>query len=590
MQMKNCDCQIIGILSLSCLSVFVSNVLAPSFATAQKVSDEVTYLNQAWSKEDRDWYYHFSQGSAVLSYDVFVNLEAADSEKLFRSVLDAPRFGLIPDAVSEYNPDGLPVGINKTTVTKPIGEWPAGDYIGINCAACHENEWQFKGKRVRITGGNSRTFDLQGLVQGIDEAIQANLSDAPKFGRLAARLGAATPDEVRALRKRIETEKSRVHEYATRTAVTPNPWGPGRMDAFTMIVDRTVSISTGIHENWSAGIAPVKPPFVWNAPHGLWTQWGATVQDPISRNFGETMGVYLPMNLKSKSPAEGLFDSNAKIKELQRVEQQLRRLAPPSWPEDVFGKIDREKAKIGKSLFIEHCASCHNAWPYKWTEPNNLGTSFILVGLVPQEYVGTDRSQSHAIRPLSLTGDFANYLPGELRGKLVVPTMRLNAFLRGMVLDKAWRELQPTDAEQLDLRGYRETASTAIPESVLKAAPRDGVWATAPFLHNGSVPNLYEMLIPAAERTRKFYLGGDFDPVKVGYDTKATSGSFLMDTTLQGNSNAGHSFQNGPRGNGVVGPLLTEEQRWALVEYLKSIPETPGRVTPYGGPGKNSTK
>ena len=100
------------------------------------------------------------------------------------------------------------------------------------------------------------------------------------------------------------------------------------------------------------------------------------------------------------------------------------------------------------------------------------------------------------------------------------------------------------------------------PERVYKAAPRDGVWATPPFMHNGSVPNLYEMLIPAAERTKKFYLGGDFDPVKVGLDTTATSGTFLMDTTLLGNSNAGHSFQDGPRGDGTYRPAA--ERRAAL--------------------------
>jgi hypothetical protein len=119
---------------------------------------------------------------------------------------------------------------------------------------------------------------------------------------------------------------------------------------------------------------------------------------------------------------------------------------------------------------------------------------------------------------------------------------------------------------------------------VYKAAPRDGVWATAPFLHNGSVPNLYEMLIPAKERTKKFYVGRDFDPVKVGIDTSGNSGKFLLDTSLLGNSNAGHSFEDSPRGNGVIGPLLTDEQRWALVEYLKSIPEDAGRITPFGGP------
>jgi hypothetical protein len=97
------------------------------------------------------------------------------------------------------------------------------------------------------------------------------------------------------------------------------------------------------------------------------------------------------------------------------------------------------------------------------------------------------------------------------------------------------------------------------------------------------VPSLYELLLPAAERTKKFYITHEYDPVKAGLDTTATSG-FLMDTTLLGNSNAGHSFQDGPRGDGVIGPLLTDDQRWALVEYLKSIPEEPGRVTPFGGP------
>ena len=98
----------------------------------------------------------------------------------------------------------------------------------------------------------------------------------------------------------------------------------------------------------------------------------------------------------------------------------------------------------------------------------------------------------------------------------------------------AIRKLKLTEAQLLALDGYREMPSPRPPDSVYKAAPRDGVWATPPFLHNGSVPNLYEMLIPAAERTKKFYLGGDFDPVKVGFDTTATSGTFLMDTTLLG--------------------------------------------------------
>src|SRR2546423_7915000 len=283
----------------------------------------------------------------------------------------------------------------------------------------------------------------------------------------------------------------------------------------------------------------------------------------------------MPIDLTSKTPAEGLFASNGAILELQRVENLLSRLAPPSWPEDVFGKIDRDKAKAGKALFTEYCASCHNAWPYRWTDANKYGKRFILVGTTPVTYVGTDRTQPEVLRPFALTGPLAKYLPGEFRDKPIIPTKDFLAILQGAVRDKAIAKLKLTEEQAANLHGYREYPMQPIPELVYKAAPRDGVWATPAFMHNGSVTNLYEMLIPARERTKKFYLGGDFDPVKVGLDPGATSGTFLMDTTLLGNSNAGHSFQDGPRGDGIIGPLFSDEQRWALVESLKSIPETP---------------
>src|ERR1700730_1711031 len=404
------------------------SVSAQQARAPQASSERVIYLNQAWSQGDREWYYHFSQGSAVLSYDIYLNLELAGSQDLLRS---GTHYGLLPEPASLSNPDGLPIGISKTTVATPIKGWPAGDYAGLTCAACHEGELKYKGKRIRIQGGNSPTVDLQALAQGLDDALQATLTDAAKFNRLAARLGASSMDAQDNLRKRVESEAVRVHEYATRTAVSPHPWGPGRMDAVSLIVARTTSELTGIPQNWSPGIAPAKPPFLWNAPQGRWTQWGGYAWDPISRNLGETMGVYLPIDLSSKTPAEGLFQSNAALLELQRVENQLARLAPPSWPEDVLGRIDRDKAKAGKALFMEHCASCHNAYPYRWSEPNKYGKRFVLVGLVPQTYVGTDTAQNEAIRPLALTGELSKLLPPEFRGKEILPTKVFQAFLIG---------------------------------------------------------------------------------------------------------------------------------------------------------------
>jgi hypothetical protein len=558
-----------------------------SLASAQ-LTDNTIYLNQAWSQDDREWYYHFSQGSAVLSYDIFMNLEVAGSQDLFRSDANSARYGLIPEGANWMNPDGLPIGISKTTVATPIGDLPAGDYAGLTCAACHETQLNYKGKHVRIDGGPANAFDMQGYIKALNAAIQATLKDTTKFDRLASRLGATSSEAKAKLRGRFEHQAVATYEYATRSSATLWPWGTARLDALSMINNRMTASLPGIPENTSTPIAPVKPPFLWNAPQGLWTQWAAIVQDPLARNFGETMGVFMPMNLRAKTPADGLFQAEAAIPELHRVENQLERLAPPSWPEDVFGKIDRDKAKVGKALFVELCAGCHNAWPYRWTEPNKYGKRFILVGLVPQSYVGTDHTQAEAVRPFGLTGQLSNNLPPELRGKDVVPMAALKAGIAREVLGRAVAKLKLTPAQLIDLNGYRELPQPPAPESVYKAAPRDGVWATPPFLHNGSVPNLYEMLVPASERPKKFCIGREFDPIKVGLDTTCGPGTFVLDTTLLGNSNAGHSFQDGPRGNGTIGPLLTDDQRWALVEYLKSIPEVPGRVTPFGGPPEAS--
>ena len=205
---------------------------------------------------------------------------------------------------------------------------------------------------------------------------------------------------------------------APDVVVSPMSWGPARIDAITVIVNRDDGrLQPDIPENWSTPIAPTKPPFLWNSAQGSWTQWRGKQQDPITRNLSETMGVFMPMDLRSKTPEEGLFDSNAAILNLQKIEDALWHLAPPKWPEDVLGKIDREKALQGKALFITHCASCHNAWPYTWTEPNKYGKRFIEVGLVPQKYVGTESGSSSNLEAVrdhrSAEPLFAATVPGQ---------------------------------------------------------------------------------------------------------------------------------------------------------------------------------
>ena len=239
-----------------------------------------------------------------------MNLEVAGGQELFRSDANSERWGLIPNPANpDNNPDGLPIGLSKTVISSPRFKGDGtGEFIGLTCAACHNAQLNYQGKRIRIDGGVGNMFDYMGYVQALDDAMQATLKDPAKYDRLAGRLKATAPDAKARLRKRFESEAATVHQYRTRYLLTPNAWGPSRMDAVAMIVNRLTATLTGIPENLSTGLAPSKQPFLWNAPQGLWTQWRASEQNPIFRNFGETSGVFLPIDLHSTTPAEGLFE------------------------------------------------------------------------------------------------------------------------------------------------------------------------------------------------------------------------------------------------------------------------------------------
>jgi hypothetical protein len=95
-----------------------------------------------------------------------------------------------------------------------------------------------------------------------------------------------------------------------------------------------------------------------------------------------------------------------------------------------------------------------------------------------------------------------------------------------------------------------------------KARPLSGIWSSAPYLHNGSVPTLAELLKPAADRIAHFHVGSrEFDPENVGLAAAADEHSSAFDTTLPGNSNAGHAY----------GTTLSDTEKRDLLEYLKSL-------------------
>jgi hypothetical protein len=115
----------------------------------------------------------------------------------------------------------------------------------------------------------------------------------------------------------------------------------------------------------------------------------------------------------------------------------------------------------------------------------------------------------------------------------------------------------------IEYLGFRESPDPTVAQlTTYKARPLNGVAFTAPYLHNGSVASIYELLLPSEERLKKFYVGSKhFDPIYLGCSTKRQPNSVLLDTTALGNGNSGHEF----------GTDLNHDQRMAVIEYIKTL-------------------
>jgi len=151
------------------------------------------------------------------------------------------------------------------------------------------------------------------------------------------------------------------------------------------------------------------------------------------------------------------------------------------------------------------------------------------------------------------------------------------SYLGTMIRVKAYEDQGITREQQAVWDGFG-TLDTPQVLAAYRPRPLAGLWATPPFLHNGSVPTLYHLLSPVAERPATFLVGSrDFDTNHVGLVLPGATNGATFDTSLPGNSNKGHEFNNGyvkwtpenPPTNGIVGPLLAPEDRLAIIEHLK---------------------
>ena len=195
----------------------------------------------------------------------------------------------------------------------------------------------------------------------------------------------------------------------------------------------------------------------------------------------------------------------------------LAALEPPTWP----GSLDAAQVDAGAALFTENCARCHGTY-----DPDDPSAETYPNLLVHVDEVGTD--------------------PARADHNLDHP-----AFLDW--LNESWFARYGATAEFKAERGY-------------VAPPLDGVWATAPYLHNGSVPDLYTLLDSSTRPARwmRDFEDDTYDLERVGWpweEVAAATSPEVYDTTRTGYGSGGHTY----------GDALTDAERAALVEYLKSL-------------------
>jgi hypothetical protein len=225
--------------------------------------------------------------------------------------------------------------------------------------------------------------------------------------------------------------------------------------------------------------------------------------------------------LSPLNPPSAIKKEEATFRDIQAF---ILSLEPPKYP----FPIDSQLARKGVSVFRATCSRCHGTYGQDWTYPNKI---------VAIDVIGTDRNRFEGFKPES--GQFYN---------------------------QSWFAHEKS--------GWLGDEYPAMKTAGYQAPPLDGIWATAPYLHNGSVPTVYHLLNSKSRPTlftRSFRTGvEDYDPVKLGWKVQVPEGNGnlsalerrkIYDTTRPGRGNRGHTF----------GDDLTEDERMAVIEYLKTL-------------------
>lgn len=390
------------------------------------------------------------------------------------------------------------------------------------------------------------------------------------------------------------------------------------------------------NEVFNEADAPVSYPFLWDIAQSDYVQWNGLAHNngagPLGRNTGEVIGVFGILDWTSYEPKfpslsalltgeknknEVIsFKSSIDLINLQRLESQIKTLKSPVWPEQILGKIDQEKADRGQLTYARYCQSCHEV-----IDRDNWDR-LVVAEMSDIDFIGTDRaSAENGVQDTGKSGNLKHTVQsvtgvGNLIIKEDAPVVQiLTSATKGVIATpdpdkpfiRRWLDrlyvlglsfTENSIPNTIKNGNYKPDTMANPYDSLLayKGRSLNGIWATAPYLHNGSVPTLYDLLLPKecvydqekeqyfpdscenypeAEEYRPdvFWVGSrEFDPVKVGFRSEGYEGKKFT-TFRVGDMNTGHEYGAGrtPQKDGTQLPPLAEHQRLELIEYIKTL-------------------
>ncbi|NRA70550.1 MAG: hypothetical protein HRU24_05955 [Gammaproteobacteria bacterium] len=506
----------------------------------------------------------------------------------------------------------LPIGMVKDQ-RKDKGQLFYRSYMGLTCAGCHTGKVTYGANTYYVEGGQANV-DMFKFLQQLKAALLATKNNPEKFARFKTRFAqyvslnfdVTAPVSLLAAQKHLDQSIKYVSDYvATTHSSIVN--GPTRLDAIGAILNKLHYGHTGQDISQAPLLtAPVTYPYIWDATSLECIQTNCVGFDPLTRNSGEVLGVFGYINLDQDENIPDilelvtqqlglsfLFEATPKVRNLVELEVAINRANSPKWPA-TFPALDTALIAQGKTLYSTNCASCHmdtsdGVDQFELTEPNSIGRRFTKVIRVPYDVVGTDEAFAvdYGMRQdkTGILGAVIKQRAGDtidpatgLSFNEVIPESFSGLALLGVATNivinnhertldfrdqatQTYPNLSVDDAKaalHLDnIAGH--TDRPAFVATDYRAKPLNGIAFTGPFLHNGSVRTLKDLLKAPQNRPTSFLIGStEYDVGGAGY---VNAGSFLLDTTIRGNGKEGHTY----------GTQLSASDKLALLEYMKSM-------------------